>query len=107
MVPGDVILLEAGDKIPADARLLEAAALSVDESILTGESVPVEKFTAPLEGREKMIAALKRLQKAVHPQPLPDQMAAFGISGSAGSGIRKLFLTHPPLEERIEALTRR
>jgi Ca2+-transporting ATPase len=50
LVPGDVILLEAGDKIPADARLLEAAALSVDESILTGESVPVEKFTAPIEG---------------------------------------------------------
>lgn len=50
LVPGDVILLEAGDKIPADARILEAANLSVDESILTGESVPVEKFVAPIEG---------------------------------------------------------
>lgn len=63
--------------------------------------------SAALEGREKMIAALKRLQRAVHPEPLPDQMAAFGISGSARSGIRRLFMTHPPLEERIEALTRR
>lgn len=62
--------------------------------------------SASLEGREKMIAALRRLQKAAHPQPLPDQMAAFGISGSAGSGLRRLFLTHPPLEERIEALKR-
>jgi heat shock protein HtpX len=53
-----------------------------------------------------MIAALKRLQKAANPQPLPDQMAAFGISGSSRSGIRKLFMTHPPLEERIEVLTR-
>ena len=50
LVPGDVILLEAGDKIPVDARLIEAANLSVDESILTGESVPVEKFTGAIEG---------------------------------------------------------
>ncbi len=50
LVPCDIILLEAGDKIPADARLIETASLSVDESILTGESVPVEKFTGPIEG---------------------------------------------------------
>jgi len=62
--------------------------------------------SAALEGREKMIAALKKLQRAAHPQPLPDQMAAFGISGSVGSGIRRLFMTHPPLEERIRALNR-
>jgi Ca2+-transporting ATPase len=50
LVPGDVIILEAGDKIPVDARLIEAASLSIDESILTGESVPVEKFTGAIEG---------------------------------------------------------
>jgi Ca2+-transporting ATPase len=50
LVPGDVIIFEAGDKIPADVRLLEAASLSIDESILTGESVPVEKYTAAIEG---------------------------------------------------------
>jgi heat shock protein HtpX len=62
--------------------------------------------SAALESREKMIAALKRLQKAANPEPLPDQMAAFGISGSARSGLRRLFMTHPPLEERIDALVR-
>ncbi|WP_117237296.1 cation-translocating P-type ATPase [Thermus sediminis] len=43
LVPGDVILLEEGDVVPADTRLLEATGLMVDEAILTGESVPVEK----------------------------------------------------------------
>ncbi|HWQ49836.1 MAG TPA: calcium-transporting P-type ATPase, PMR1-type [Methanosarcina sp.] len=45
LVPGDILLLQAGDRIPADARLLEALSLKVDESSLTGESVPVEKST--------------------------------------------------------------
>jgi len=43
LVPGDVILLEAGDQIPADARILECSRLQADESAMTGESVPVEK----------------------------------------------------------------
>ncbi len=48
LVPGDVILLAAGDAVPADARLIEAAAIEADESALTGESLPIEKHTAPL-----------------------------------------------------------
>jgi heat shock protein HtpX len=58
---------------------------------------------ASLAGRQKMIGALQALQRA-HPAPLPDKMAAFGISGGVGGGIKRLFMTHPPLEERIAAL---
>jgi len=49
LVPGDVIILRAGDKIPADARLIEAVNLQIEEAALTGESVPVEKNIAPID----------------------------------------------------------
>lgn len=48
LVPGDIVLLEAGDKVPADLRLLTAHGLSVQEAVLTGESVPVEKRIQPV-----------------------------------------------------------
>jgi heat shock protein HtpX len=57
---------------------------------------------ANLAGRQKMIAALERLRQMSEPSHLPSEMAAFGISG--GGGLSKLFMTHPPLEERIAAL---
>ena len=60
---------------------------------------------AGLAGRSNMIAALQRLN-SLHPAPLPEKLAAFGISGAGAGGIKRLFMTHPPLEERIEALRR-
>ncbi|MEW6033879.1 MAG: cation-translocating P-type ATPase [Chloroflexota bacterium] len=50
LVPGDIILLRTGDRIPADARLIEAINLKTEEAPLTGESVPVEKISEPLPG---------------------------------------------------------
>jgi heat shock protein HtpX len=59
---------------------------------------------AQLASREKMIAALQRLKAAYEPSTLPDSVKAFGISGSEGWGLKRLFMSHPPLDERIEAL---
>jgi heat shock protein HtpX len=59
---------------------------------------------ASLAGRNKMIGALQALQRGSKPHDLPGEFAAFGISGGLGTGIKKLFMTHPPLEERIAAL---
>ena len=62
LVPGDIVILEAGDKIPADGRLIDSQSLEVDESTLTGESVPVAKqvralatSTLPLAERNNML----------------------------------------------------
>lgn len=49
LVPGDIIILEAGDKVPADARIIEEYSSKVDESILTGESVPIEKISEEIK----------------------------------------------------------
>ncbi len=62
---------------------------------------------ARLAGREKMIAALEKLKKSVEPQAMPDELEAFGINGRMGGGLKRLFMSHPPLDERIEALKSR
>ncbi len=59
---------------------------------------------ARLAGRNQMISALEGLKRAVDPEPLPEQLAALGVSGKTRSGVMRLFMTHPPLDERIAAL---
>ena len=61
LAPGDVVLLRAGDKIPADVRLVEAVNLQIEEAALTGESVPVEKHAAPLGSDELALGDRKNL----------------------------------------------
>jgi heat shock protein HtpX len=58
---------------------------------------------ARLAGRQAMIGALERLRHGTA-AALPDRMAAFGINGGVADGLKRLFMTHPPLEERIAAL---
>jgi len=59
---------------------------------------------ARLAGTGNMVAALQRLKAGADQPHLPDQMAAFGISGRIGRGFARLFMSHPPLDERIAAL---
>ncbi len=71
-----------------------------------GREFRADEGGARLAGREKMIAALRRLQAQHEPESLPDQLAAFGINGGKGGGLQRLFRSHPDLSDRIEALRR-
>ncbi len=61
VVPGDVVILHTGDRIPADGRLIESINLQIEEAALTGESVPVEKHTDPLHSDEMPVGDRKNM----------------------------------------------
>jgi Ca2+-transporting ATPase len=73
LVPGDIVLLQAGDRVPADSRLLESINLQIDEAVLTGESMPVEKHARPISGGKVALGDRKN-------------MAYSGTSASYGRG---------------------
>lgn len=66
LVPGDVIALEAGDAVPADARIIECASLKVEESALTGESVPVKKIVDALTSENNKVPLGDRKKHGLH-----------------------------------------
>lgn len=61
LVPGDIVLLEAGDYVPADIRIIDAVNLRVDESALTGESVPVEKHSSAIDNPDIVVNDRKNM----------------------------------------------
>lgn len=79
LVRGDIILVEAGDFVPADARLTEAANLQTDESALTGESLPVSKNTEPIRGEAAALGDRKNMLFS----------SAFVTGGRAGQSLQK------------------
>lgn len=112
LVPGDMVVLEGGDLVPADIRLIEASKLQADESALTGESVPVSKDTRPVESDLPLAEQTNRVFKGT------------AITRGAGEGIvtatgMKTELGHiselaeqaggeqTPLEKRLDQLGRR
>ncbi|MBS3814993.1 MAG: cation-transporting P-type ATPase [Hadesarchaea archaeon] len=112
LVPGDIVVLESGDIVPADLRLIEASKLQADESALTGESVPVSKEVASMEGDVELADRKNMLYKGT----FVTRGSAKGIVVSTGMdtelGQISLFIDEAeeeetPLEKRLDKLSRR
>ena len=112
LVPGDVVVVEGGDLVPADLRLIEAARLQVDESALTGESLPVDKQPEPVPADTPLAERRCMLYRgtAVHAGSALGVVTATGMSTEVGAISRLVAQAAPqstPLERRLDRLGRR
>ncbi|TFG51150.1 MAG: cation-transporting P-type ATPase, partial [Gemmatimonadales bacterium] len=112
LVPGDVVLIEGGDVVTADLRLLEASKLQADESALTGESLPVAKRTGSIEGEPPLAERWNMLYKgtAVTRGAGAGLVVATGMGTELGAVTRLVVETddeETPLERRLGVLGRR
>jgi Ca2+-transporting ATPase len=113
LVPGDIVLLEAGDRVPADGRLIRAASVSIDESSLTGESQPVSKemnaavsVDAPLAERRTM-AFMNTLVTRGRAEIAVTHTAAFTAMGRISKELAVAESSRSPLQEQLDLLGKR
>jgi Ca2+-transporting ATPase len=112
IVPGDLLFLEAGDVVPADGRVVEAAQLQVNESALTGESVPVEKNTQTISGETPLAERTNMLFKGtfVSSGNAKAICTATGMEtelGNIASMVQSAATSATPLEKKLESFSRR
>jgi len=110
LVPGDVVLLDAGDAVSADLRLVETSRLSADESTLTGESVGVDKQTQPVSADARLSDRASMLFKGttVTRGSGIGVVVATGLATELGQITRLVFEAHPgssPLERKLARLS--
>ncbi len=112
LVPGDIVVVEAGDRVPADMRLLESVSLEVEESALTGESAPVPKHASRL-GDARLGPADQRNMAFMGTLATRGRglgvVVATGLDTEMGRIARLLATSHAeptPLERRLEGLSR-
>lgn len=112
LVPGDIILLEGGDKVPADARLVEVINLEVDESTLTGESTPVSKELVVLK-KEKLVVSEMRNMIFMNTLVSRGRAKAIVVETGMSSEIGKIAKTiteqktpETPLQKKLEVVAK-
>ncbi len=111
VVPGDLVILEAGDVVTADLRIVESAALAADESALTGESAPVDKQVAPVETSAVLAERASMLFKGTTVVRGSGEAVAVATGagtelGHIGELVAEAASADTPLERRIERLGR-
>lgn len=111
VVPGDILLMETGDRVPADARLIEVSNLKINEATLTGESMPVEKHTAVL--KESLTLADRKNTVYTGTTVSYGRATAVAVStgmstelGKIASAIQEVKKEETPLQQSIKKLSR-
>lgn len=112
IVPGDMGFVEAGDLVPADGRIISLSQLQVDESPLTGESIPVEKQTHPLAADTTLAERNNMLYKGTYISKGNGYFAVTGTGadtelGKVASLVRSADQTATPLEKKLEGLSKK
>ncbi len=110
LVPGDIVLLEAGDRVPADGRLIESVNLQVDEAALTGESMAVDKTNNTLEDTESAVALADRHNVAYMGTSITYGRAVMAVTetglqtqlGNIAALLQRVEKGRTPLQERLE-----
>lgn len=101
LVVGDVILISEGDRVPADAQLLEDTGLMLDESMLTGESTPVQKLSTPSDEADRNIVRASTLVVRGHAKGLVVAVGDRTAVGQIGSALRTLQSPRTPMQMEI------
>lgn len=112
IVPGDILFVEAGDVIPADARIITMSQLQVDESALTGESIPVEKNQQTLKGEITLAERINMLYKGTFVSKGNCKAIVTGTGmntelGSIAAMVQKADQSSTPLEKKIEQFSKK
>lgn len=108
LVPGDIVLLESGNKVPADLRLFQVLEARIDESILTGESLPVEKTASPLTeknltpGDQRNMAFLGTAVLSGRARGVVVATGGATILGSIAKQVKELDVTKAPLQAKFD-----
>ncbi|NTU42164.1 MAG: HAD-IC family P-type ATPase [Nitrospirales bacterium] len=112
LVPGDIVLLASGTKVPADLRLMHTIELKVDESVLTGESVPAEKITSPISedrltpGDQRNMAFMGTSVVNGRARGIVVETGATTILGSIATEVREAGIVKAPLQEKIHGFAK-
>jgi magnesium-transporting ATPase (P-type) len=108
VVPGDIVLLASGGRVPADVRLLKTIELKADESMLTGESIPAEKKTEPIEednltpGDQRNMAFMGTVVVNGRAKGVVVATGARTVLGHIAKDVQEIRVTKSPLQEKID-----
>ncbi|MCG2710348.1 MAG: HAD-IC family P-type ATPase, partial [Thermodesulfovibrionales bacterium] len=112
LVPGDIVLLASGTKVPADIRLLHTIELKVDEAMLTGESVPAEKITLPIKedhltpGDQKNTAFMGTVVVNGRAKGIVVETGGTTVLGNIAREVKEVGIVRAPLQEKIHGFAK-